>query len=152
MEEKTGIEKNAKFEQDFKTLADVLIQETVKNEVRTAFPELEESILGEESNKFTNKLGNCLTVEVKDTMEETKELLVKVLDNNQIAASLLAQQVHAEVSLDTNTLEGQSCECSLVDLAVWIDPIDATSQYIKGGEGYDEEGLPIKGPELQKSI
>ena len=147
MEEKTGTEKNAKFEQDFKTLADVLIQETVKNEVRKAFPELGDSILGEESNKFTNKLGNCLTVEVKDTMEETKELLVKVLDNNQIAASLLAQQVHAEVALDTNTLEGQSCDldCSLDDLAVWIDPIDATSQYINGGEGYDEEGLPIKG-------
>ena len=83
MEEKTGTEKNAKFEQDFKTLAVVLIQETVKNEVRKAFPELEESILGEESNKFTNKLGNCLTVEVKDTMEETKKILVKVLGNNQ---------------------------------------------------------------------
>ena len=83
MEEKTGTEKNAKFEQDFKTLADVLIQETVKNEVRKAFPELEESILGEESNKFTNKLGNCLTVEVKDTMEDTKKFLVKVLGNNQ---------------------------------------------------------------------
>ena len=83
VEEKTGTEKNAKFEQDFKTLADVLIQETVKNEVRKAFPELENSILGEESNKFTNKLGNCLTVEVKDTMEETKKFLVKVLGNNQ---------------------------------------------------------------------
>ena len=79
MEEKTGTEKNSKFEQDFKTLADVLIQETV----RKAFPELEDSILGEESNKFTNKLGNCLTVEVKDTMEETKKFLVKVLGNNQ---------------------------------------------------------------------
>ena len=103
--------------------------------MKKAFPELEDSIHGKESNKFTNKLGNCLTVEVKDTMEETKELLVKVLDNNQIAASLLAKQVHAEVSLDTNTLEGQSCDldCNLGDLAVWIDPIDATSQYINGG-------------------
>ena len=93
VEEKTGAEKNAKFEQDFKTLADVLIQETVRHEVGKAFPVLQTSVMGEESNKFTNKLGNCLTVEVKDTMEETKELLVKVLDNNQIAASLLAQQV-----------------------------------------------------------
>ena len=58
------------------------------------------------------------------------------------------------MALNTNTLEGQSCdlEYNLGGLAVWIDPIDATSQYIKGGEGYDEEGLPIKGPELQKSI
>ena len=174
MEEKTGTEKNAKFEQDFKTLAD-LIQEARWNEVKKAFPELEDSIHGEESNKFTNKLGNCLTVEVKDTMEETKKFLVKVLGNNQSGWTRLQHRsllnrcrrtsfenknicfiskVHAEVALITNTLEGQSCdlECSLVDLAVWIDPIDATSQYIKGGEGYDEEGLPIKGPELQKSI
>ena len=93
VEEKTGAEKNAKFEQDFKTLADVLIQEMVRHEVGKTFPELKSSILGEESNKFTNKLGNSLTVEVKDTLEETKELLVKVLDNNETAAKLLAVQV-----------------------------------------------------------
>jgi len=147
VEEKTGAEKNAKFEQDFKTLADVLIQEMVRHEVGKTFPELKSSILGEESNKFTNKLGNSLTVEVKDTLEETKELLVKVLDNNEAAAKLLAVQVHAEVSLDSTTFEGEACDldCNLSDLAVWIDPIDATSQYIKGGEGYEEEGLPTKG-------
>ena len=57
-------------------------------------------------------------------------------------------KVHAEVSLNTPTIEGQACdfECNLSDLAIWIDPIDATSQYIKGGgEGYEEEGLPTKG-------
>jgi len=115
--------------------------------VGKAFPELKSSILGEESNKFTNKVGNSLTVEVKETMEETKELLVKVLDNNETAARLLAVQVHAEVSLDSTTFEGEACdlECNLSDLAVWIDPIDATSQYIAGGEGYEEEGLPTKG-------
>jgi len=148
VEEKTGAEKNAKFEQDFKTLADVLIQETVRHEVGKAFPVLQTSVMGEESNKFTNKLGNSLTVEVKETMEETKELLLEVLDNNETAAKLLAHQVHAEVSLNTTTFEGQDgdLECNLNDLAVWIDPIDATSQYIKGGgEGYEEEGLPTKG-------
>ena len=93
VEEKTGGEKNAKFEQDFKTLADVLIQETVKHEVGKALPGLQSSVLGEESNKFTNKLGNSLTVEVKETMEETRELLLKVLDNNETAAKLLAEQV-----------------------------------------------------------
>ena len=52
------------------------------------------------------------------------------------------------MSLNTTTFEGQACdfEGNLSDLAVWIDPIDATSQYIKGGgEGYEEEGLPTKG-------
>ena len=93
VEEKTGAEKNAKFDQDFKTLADVLIQETVKNEVGKVFPQLQDNILGEESNKFTNKLGNSLTVEIKETSEGTKELLVKVLDDNETAAKLLADQV-----------------------------------------------------------
>ena len=65
--------------------------------MKKAFPELEDSILGEESNKFTNKLGNCLTVEVKDTMEETKELLVKVLDNNQIAVAPCSTGVVSQV-------------------------------------------------------
>ena len=94
VEEKTGSEKNAKFDQDFKTLADVLIQETVKNEVGKVFPQLQDNILGEESNKFTNKLGNSLTVEIKETSEGTKELLVKVLDDNQTAGKLLADQVN----------------------------------------------------------
>ena len=94
VEEKTGAEKNAKFDQDFKTLADVLIQETVKNEVGKVFPQLQDNILGEESNKFTNKLGNSLTVEIKETREGTKELLVKVLDDNETAAELLADQVN----------------------------------------------------------
>ena len=93
VEEKTGAEKNAKFEQDFKTLADVLIQETVRHEVGKAFPVLQASVMGEESNKFTNRLGNSLTVEVKETMEETKKLLLEVLDNNETAAELLAHQV-----------------------------------------------------------
>ena len=52
------------------------------------------------------------------------------------------------MSLDTSGLEGQNFDledCDLSDLAVWIDPIDATSQYIKGGQGLEEEGVPTKG-------
>ena len=93
MEEKTGEDKNAKFDQDFKTLADVLIQETVRHDVSTAFPPLYDSIMGEESNTFTNTLGESLTVKVLETEEATRDLLKKVLDNNEIAASLLAKQV-----------------------------------------------------------
>ena len=35
VEEKTGEEKNKRFKQDFKTLADVLIQEVVRKDIRT---------------------------------------------------------------------------------------------------------------------
>jgi inositol polyphosphate 1-phosphatase len=94
VEEKTGEDKNAKFDQDFKTLADVLIQETVRHDVGAAFPQLASSIMGEESNKFTNQLGESITVEIQDTEEATKALLMKVLDNNDLAAGLLSAQVY----------------------------------------------------------
>ena len=46
---------------------------------------------------------------------------------------------------------GDSEEFDLSDLAIWIDPIDATSQYIKGGEGGELEGgrLPTKGLKVE---
>ncbi|XP_032939291.1 inositol polyphosphate 1-phosphatase isoform X2 [Catharus ustulatus] len=50
--EKTGPERNARFLQDFKTLADVLIQEVIKHDLGTQFPELRGHIHGEESNEF----------------------------------------------------------------------------------------------------
>ena len=40
VEEKTGQDKNEKFSQDFKTLADVLIQETVRHDLGKKFPKL----------------------------------------------------------------------------------------------------------------
>ena len=44
VEEKTGETKNAKFVQDFKTLANVLIQETVRHDLSKTFPELYEHV------------------------------------------------------------------------------------------------------------
>lgn len=38
IEEKTGTDKNKKFVQDFKTLADVLIQEVIKHDVGKEVP------------------------------------------------------------------------------------------------------------------
>uniref|UniRef100_A0A8C2BXR5 Uncharacterized protein n=1 Tax=Cyprinus carpio TaxID=7962 RepID=A0A8C2BXR5_CYPCA len=57
VQEKTGVDKNKKFVQDFKTLADVLIQEMIRHDVCAKFPELTGFIHGEESNKFKNGLG-----------------------------------------------------------------------------------------------
>ena len=39
IEEKLGAEKNAKFSHDFKTLADVLIQETVRHDLGQKYPD-----------------------------------------------------------------------------------------------------------------
>ena len=149
VEEKTGEDKNAKFDQDFKTLADVLIQETVRHDVSKTFPSLRDCIFGEESNQFTNKLGQSLTVSVQQDENSTMELLTKVLNDNIEAAKLLAKEVHAQPLLDDimkAELDKHNDCIDKEDVGVWIDPIDATSQYIKGGDEDVAEGfLPTKG-------
>ena len=132
--------------QDFKTLADVLIQETVRHDVSRKFPVVAENIFGEESNTFTNTLGETVTVAVQDSEEQTTDLLTKVLNNNKEAAALLSRHVHEDViiaTLRTVSPEGLPSDILTVDdVGIWIDPIDATSQYIKGGEEDVEEGDP----------
>ena len=67
---------------------------------------------------------------------EATKLLWKVLDNNQEAAAILAKHVHSSVNFDDLNvrLPGISLEnVSIEDIGIWIDPIDGTSQYIKGG-------------------
>ncbi|XP_072334416.1 inositol polyphosphate 1-phosphatase-like isoform X2 [Scyliorhinus torazame] len=58
VQEKKGNEKNKKFVSDFKTLADVLVQEVIKHDIGKKFPGLEDYIFGEESNQFTNSLDS----------------------------------------------------------------------------------------------
>ena len=132
--------------QDFKTLADVLIQETVRHDISKKFPLIAENILGEESNTFTNTLGETVTVAVQSTEAQTSELLGKVLNNNNQAAAILASHVHEEISIEKLTANlPQHLPADLLsaeDIGIWIDPIDATSQYIKGGEEEVEEGFP----------
>ena len=146
VEEKTGDDKNDKFVQDFKTLADVLIQETVRNDLSQTFPVLGKHIFGEESNKFTNTLGENIIVSVQEDEDKTQKMLEKVLDGNQAAASILAKSVHASINLTDvavnlpNDIPDNSFD--IEDIGVWIDPIDATSQYIKGGVETVTEGYP----------
>ena len=52
VEEKTGSSKNSRFAQDFKTLADVIIQETIRKDLGEKFPPILENILGEENNIY----------------------------------------------------------------------------------------------------
>jgi len=64
IEEKKEGEKNKKFAVDFKTLADVLVQEVIKQNMENKFPGLGKKILGEESNEFTNDLGKYKNLNV----------------------------------------------------------------------------------------
>lgn len=150
IQEKKGDDKNKKFIQDFKTLADVVIQEMIRHDVGKVFPELIEFIQGEESNKFENGLGESVTVTVCAREQDTAALLRTVLDGDQTAAALLAKAIHQDLQLHDQEAEGLQQQFSLspTDVGIWIDPIDGTSQYIQGKEevvadgGFCSSGLP----------
>ncbi|KAM6106248.1 LOW QUALITY PROTEIN: inositol polyphosphate 1-phosphatase [Pterocles gutturalis] len=132
--EKTGMERNRRFLQDFKTLADVLIQEIIKHDLGKEFPELQGHIHGEESNKFQNTQGDTVTVRVCATPEDTAALLLAVLDPERKAAELLAAAAHGDVALGDAEVAGVALSMPPQDLAIWIDPIDSTNEYIRGRE------------------
>ncbi|XP_077582054.1 inositol polyphosphate 1-phosphatase [Stigmatopora nigra] len=140
VQEKTGDDKNKKFVQDFKTLADVIIQEVIRHEVGAQFPEIVDFIQGEESNKFENGLGESVTVTMRGTEEETAALLATVLDGDLTAAALLARAIHQDPTAVGANTDGLNVPLSTSEVGIWIDPIDATSQYIEGREEVLEEG------------
>jgi len=150
-QEKVGGEKNSKFDHDFKTLADVLIQETVRFELSQLSSSLGSRIHGEESNVFTNSLGQTTTLELNGCRDTTRDLLLQVLNGNEKVSSLLADEVHREVVLSNEMLENieqlENTDFDISGVGVWIDPIDGTSQYIKGKEvlldGYPVQGLQV---------
>ncbi|XP_072041881.1 inositol polyphosphate 1-phosphatase-like [Amphiura filiformis] len=151
VEEKTGEQKNKNFVHDFKTLADVLIQELIRHEVSKQHPSLADHVLGEESNKFTNTLGETIVVAVQDTEQQTCSLLTKVLDGNAEAAAILASIIHREVAMTTDELLATvQIDLDVDSVGIWIDPIDGTSEYIHGGgegplpaDGICPVGLPL---------
>ncbi|XP_041120094.1 inositol polyphosphate 1-phosphatase-like isoform X2 [Polyodon spathula] len=114
IEEKKEGEKNKKFVTDFKTLADVLVQEVIKHDV----------------GKQCIFAGEKIHVKVCETEQETAKLLSKVLDGNMKAAEVLARSAHQNIVIpDLNT---GRIDIPQDRLGVWVDPIDSTFQYIKG--------------------
>ncbi|NXL69091.1 INPP phosphatase, partial [Chordeiles acutipennis] len=121
--EKTGTDRNRRFLQDFKTLADVLIQEVIKHDLGKEFPELQGHIHGEESNEFKNGQGETVAVQVCATPGDTAALLLSVLEPERAAAELLAAAVHQDVTLEDAEVAKVTLNIPPQDLAIWIDPI-----------------------------
>ncbi|NXI47920.1 INPP phosphatase, partial [Galbula dea] len=128
--EKTGTDRTRRVLPDFKTLADVLIQQVVRHDLGKEFPELQGHIYGEESNEFPTVRGDTVTVKVCATPEDTAALLFSVLDPSRAAAELLADAAHQDVVLSDAVLAAVELDIPVQDLAIWIDPIDCTSEYI----------------------
>ncbi|XP_078355346.1 inositol polyphosphate 1-phosphatase-like [Oculina patagonica] len=149
VEEKTQIEKNQRFVHDFKTLADVLVQEVVKHDVTQNFPEFSGYIFGEESNIFTNSFGQEIRIEVQEDSSATSKHLSTVLCGNETASHLLAGLIHTDIVLETEetqALEDQlDFELPLNELAIWIDPIDSTAEYMSNSPGEEVDGIVVSG-------
>ncbi|XP_044942424.1 inositol polyphosphate 1-phosphatase isoform X2 [Mustela nigripes] len=138
IEEKKGGEKNKKFAVDFKTLADVLVQEVIKQSVEDKFPGLGKKVLGEESNEFTNDLGEKMIVRLCPTEEETAELLSRVLGGNKLASEALARVVHQDVTFGDPALDAVEVDIPQDTLGIWVDPI--------GGKGSATGAFLTRGP------
>ncbi|XP_017787318.1 PREDICTED: inositol polyphosphate 1-phosphatase [Nicrophorus vespilloides] len=143
VQEKEADQSNPRFVQDFKTLADVLIQETVKHDIGNAFPVLRDKIHGEEDNVFCNTLGEEIRVEIQTSSEATAELLEKVLDGDGAAARLLANEVHREIS--ASGIPEIPSGIPAGNVGIWIDPIDSTAEYIGAKETRTDCGVSVSG-------
>ncbi|XP_045606962.2 inositol polyphosphate 1-phosphatase [Procambarus clarkii] len=146
VEEKGEAEKNQRFDHDFKTLADVLIQEALRHHLIHVIPNLGDHVHGEESAEFTNTLGEKIIVQICDTQQETATLLAKVLDGNQEAADILADVVHSDINRSSEPeLLKQIPNLPIENLGIWIDPIDSTGEYVKGEIGTSCNGIYTHG-------
>ncbi|KAK7872070.1 hypothetical protein R5R35_004555 [Gryllus longicercus] len=138
VQEKHEGDKNPRFFQDFKTLADVLIQETIKHDIGIEFPNIASHIKGEESNSFSNVLGESITVAIQENEADTAALLTQVLNGDTRAGGLLAAEVHKAVLVDYQSLNVDRIPDDLTlpvdNFGIWIDPIDSTFEYISGSE------------------
>ncbi|XP_042204830.1 inositol polyphosphate 1-phosphatase-like [Homarus americanus] len=146
VEEKGESEKNQRFTHDFKTLADVLIQEALRHYLTQMIPSLGDHVQGEESAEFTNTLGEKITVRICDTQQETAILLAKVLDGNQEAADILADVVHSDISWSPEPeLIEKIPNLPIEKLGIWIDPVDSTGEYVKGKTGTTQGNIYSQG-------
>lgn len=107
---------NPRFNKDFKTIADVLAQEAAKTLIISRIPELKTHVRGEECSEIGG-----ITISVKDTLEDTINLLKTILPDK--TAQCMAAAAHSNVdNMACETLPNVSnINCS--DLGIWIDPI-----------------------------
>lgn len=86
-------------------------------------------VQGEENNTFSNAMGESIVVEVCPTIEETTQLLAKVMGSDIATAELLANEVHKDVQcLDIPMIAElpSDFDIDISDLGIWIDPIGKT--------------------------
>lgn len=124
-------------EADSVTLADVLIQETIQLDLETALPQLRGNVYGEESGMFYTKEGNQIEISCREGQGQLSLLLESVIgsENYELSAELAAivyspLKRYSQEELGCNVPPGMITDAD--DVAVVLDPLDATSKYLKG--------------------
>lgn len=77
-------------------------------------------------------MGESIVVEVCPTIEETTQLLAKVMDSDIATAELLATEVHKDVQFLDIPMVAElplSFNIDIYDLGIWIDPIGKKHEY-----------------------
>lgn len=114
--EKCEGEANVRFDKDFKTIADVLAQESARNEVASKCPNLAEHFRGEECAEI-----NGVKIELQENVDKTAELLSSLVP--QISAVRMAAAAHDDINITIEELPIDLPEINPAELGVWIDPI-----------------------------
>ena len=127
--------KNENAQSDFKTFADVLIQQVIIRDLESSFSELKGHVFGEESDKITVH-GKVVPVKLSESdsdVVQTTHVLSEVLKNKECIGTLI-DIIHRKGKFQENLwMSGDfdDFEIDLGNLAFWIDPIDCTKEYIK---------------------
>ena len=136
IESKDGDLKNENAQTDFKTFADVLIQQVITRDIITNFQDLEGKVFGEESDKIVIN-GETVYVNLPrsdDDFDKTFKILTTVLRKNEKLVATLTDIIHKKGTYKEEIWRPEDFSDFDLDhgsVAFWIDPIDCTNQYIK---------------------
>lgn len=114
--EKGEGEANARFDKDFKTIADVLAQVSARCEVVSRCPNLAEHFRGEECAEI-----NGVSLKLQENIDKTAELLSSLVP--RISAVRMAEAAHNVINIAIEELPIDLPAINPAELGIWIDPI-----------------------------
>lgn len=98
---------------------------------------------GEEDTASVSCAESGAAIELGSSAAETEALLVDQLAGDEALAKKLALLIHSDMpaSVSDGELDAVHGEVLYSNVGVWIDPIDCTNAFIKGGAGNEERGI-----------
>ncbi|KAG5453737.1 Inositol polyphosphate 1-phosphatase [Clonorchis sinensis] len=144
IQHKSHKESGKNFAADVMTLADVLIQQSIRHDIEKEFPGFGGSVYGEENSVFrAAQSGENIQLTIPQTLDELRSILSHVLVDQQSLAGALAELILSPLShfrlrsalrehLVSISQLDISAQLDLTQFAVWVDPIDGTAEYVKG--------------------